>query len=48
MQLALETKVPCRTKDKLRQAATNHMAAIETNPERIKTFFKDPLVAYAA
>jgi transposase len=48
LKQAIETRVPCRTKDKLRQAATNHMAAIETNPERIKAFFKDPLVAYAA
>jgi hypothetical protein len=24
------------------------MAAIEKNPERIKAFFKDPIVAYAA
>ena len=40
LKQAIETKVPCRTKDKLRQAATNHMAAIENNPERIKSFFK--------
>jgi hypothetical protein len=24
------------------------MAAIEKNPDRIKAFFKDPIVAYAA
>ena len=48
LKQAIETRVPCRTKDKLRQAATNHMAAIEKNPERIKAFFKDPVVAYAA
>ncbi len=35
-------------RDKLRLAATNHMTAIENSPERIKDFFKDPLVAYAA
>jgi transposase len=48
LKQAIETRVPCRTKDKPRQAATNHMAVIETNPERIKAFFKDPIVAYAA
>ena len=48
LKQAIETRVPCRTKDKLRQAATNHMAAIEINPDRIKSFFKDPLIAYAA
>jgi len=32
----------------LLQAATNHMTAIEKNPERIKSFFKDPKIAYAA
>jgi transposase len=48
LKQAIETRVPCRTKDKLRSAATNHMAAIENNPERIKAFFKDPIVAYAA
>jgi hypothetical protein len=36
-----------RPKDKLRLAATNHMAAIEKNPERIRAIFKDPIVAYA-
>jgi transposase len=48
LKQVIETRVPCRTKDKLRLAATNHMAAIEKNPERIKAFFKDPIVAYAA
>ena len=45
---AIATRVPCRSKDKLLQAATNHMTAIEKNPERIKSFFKDPKIAYAA
>jgi transposase len=45
---AIATRVPCRSKDKLYQAATNHMTAIEKNPDRIKSFFKDPKIAYAA
>ncbi len=48
MKQAIEARVPCRTKDKLCLASTNHMAAIEKSPERIKAFFKDPFVAYAA
>lgn len=48
LKQAIETRVPCRTKDKLRQAATDHMIAIENNPDRIKAFFKDPIIAYAA
>jgi hypothetical protein len=32
----------------LRNAATEHMTAIEKNPDRIKSFFRDSLVAYAA
>jgi hypothetical protein len=48
LKQAIENRVPCRTKDKLRKAATEHMTAIEKNPERIKSFFKDPLIEYAA
>jgi transposase len=48
LKQAIETKMPCRTQDTLRLAATNHMAAIEKNPKRIKAFFKNPFVDYAA
>ena len=48
LKQAIETKVPCRTKDKSRKAATEHRTAIEKNPERIKSSFKDPKIAYAA
>ena len=48
LKQAIETRVPCGTKDKLRQAATDHRIAIENNPDRIKAFFKDPIIAYAA
>jgi len=48
LKQAIKTRVPCRTKDKLRKAATEHMTAIEKNPERIKPFFEDPKIAYAA
>ena len=48
LKQAIETRVPCRTKDKLRNPATEHMTQIEKNPERIKNFFKDDLIQYAA
>jgi transposase len=45
---AMGTKVPARTKTKLRDAATNHMTELEQSPERVKAFFQDPRVRYAA
>lgn len=48
LKQAIETRVPCRTKDKLHNAATEHMTTIDKNPDRVKAFFNDPLVAYAA
>ncbi len=32
----------------MRKAATEHMTVLEKNPDRIKAFFKDPIVAYVA
>jgi hypothetical protein len=40
--------VPVRTKAKLHAAASEHMAFIEAHPERIRSYFQDPLVKYAA
>jgi transposase len=48
LKQAIETRVPCRSKDKLRNAATEHVTAIEKNPEKIKSFFKYPVIACAA
>ncbi len=48
LKQAIETHVPCRTKDKLCKAATEYMTAIEKNPNRIKAFFKDPFIEYTA
>jgi hypothetical protein len=42
------TKVPARTKPKLRRAATEHMQQLETEPHRVKAYFQDPRVKYAA
>lgn len=41
------SKVPARTKEKLRSAASDHMAMLEDNPERVATNFQDPYVKYA-
>ena len=45
---AIGTKVPVRTKAKLKLAASEHMTKLEQSPERVKSFFQDPRVKYAA
>ena len=45
---AVTSKVPVRTKAKLRQAASEHMTMLEQTPERVKKYFGDPKVACAA
>ena len=45
---ALYTKVPVRTKAKLKAATTEHMQALEKAPERVKKYFQDARVKYAA
>ena len=42
------SKVPACTKAKLRSAATLHMTELEQSSERIKAFFQDKNVRYAA
>jgi transposase len=41
-------KVPIRTKPKLRAAAEDHMRVVAAEPERVKAYFQDPRVKYAA
>jgi transposase len=41
-------RVPVRTKAKLREAANDHMAMLEQNPERVMSYFQDRRVRYAA
>lgn len=41
-------KVPVRTKAKLRNAANEHMVRLEQSPNRVRSFFQDLLVKYAA
>jgi transposase len=48
LKQALYTKVPVRTKAKLKTATNEHMQALEKSPERVKKFFQDARVKYAA
>ena len=48
LKQALYTRVPVRTKAKLKAAATEHMQSLEKSPERVKKFFQDARVKYAA
>jgi len=45
---AITTRVPARTKAKLKAVASNHMQQLSTNIDRVKSFFQDPHVKYAA
>lgn len=44
----ITTSVPARTKTKLLKATTSHMNLIENSPDRVKAYFRDPVVNYAA
>ena len=48
LKSALYTKVPVRTKAKLKAATTEHMQTLEKSPERVRKFFQDARVKYAA
>ena len=48
LKQAIRSKVPVRTKEKLRAATENHMSDIASKPERVKTYFQDAFVKYAA
>ena len=48
LKQVIRRKVPARTKAKLRAAAEDHMATIGSEPERVKAYFRDPYVRYAA
>jgi len=48
LKQAIGSQVPARTKSRLRAAATEHMQILEKSPERIKSYFQDRHVKYAA
>ena len=48
MKHAIGSKVPVRTKSSLKAAAENHMTTICSAPDRVRAYFQDPRVNYAA
>lgn len=48
LQHAIVKKVLVRTKAKVKHAITEHMVKLEQSPDRVKSFFLDPRVNYAA
>lgn len=42
------SRATVRTKNKLHHAITNHMQMLESNPQRICSYFRDPAISYAA
>jgi hypothetical protein len=41
-------RVPVRTKEKLKNTASYQLRELQRQPERIKSYFQDPRVKYAA
>ncbi len=48
LKQAIGSKVPVRTKAKLRAAANEHMQSIAGNRDRVRSYFQDPVVKYVA
>lgn len=48
LKLAIGKKVPVKTKTKLRDATQQHMDMLKANPGRVRSFFQDDKVKYAA
>ena len=48
LKQAMGRKVPVRTKAKLREAASEHMAMLDKTPERVISYFQDRRVRYAS
>jgi len=48
LKQATGKRVPVRTKAKLPGAINDHMALLEHSPERVRSYFQDRFVKYAA
>ena len=48
LKYALGSRVQLRTKDKLKAATNGYMDMLNQNPERVRSYFLDPRVRYAA
>jgi hypothetical protein len=44
----IRSRVPARTKAKMKAVATEHMERLEKSPDRVRSYFQDPRVKYAA
>jgi transposase len=45
---AITTQVPARTRERLKKKTTEHMNMIQASPQRVMSYFQDPVVRYAA
>ena len=48
LKQALGSTVAMRTRTALRDATSEYMTMLATSPERVMSYFQDPLVKYAA
>ena len=48
LKQTIGSKVPVRTKAKLRAAANEHMQFVAANRDRVRNYFQNPVVKYAA
>ncbi len=48
LKQALGSRVQVRTKDKHRAATEEDMQMLDSNPDRVRSYFQDPIVKYAA
>jgi transposase len=48
LKQAMGSKVPARTKPELDAAARAHMTRLMSKPHRVRAYFQDPFVKYAA
>jgi hypothetical protein len=48
LKYAVASKVAVRTKAALKAATIAHMTMLQQNPERVKSYFQDERVKYAA
>lgn len=48
LKYAIGSKVAARTQVKLKAITSEHMTMLEQNPDRVKNYFQDPRILYAA
>lgn len=48
LKYAIASKVAVRSKDKLKDAANEHMTMLDNTPERVMSYFEDKRIKYAA